>query len=146
MNSVDFELKEFYEKSPSATIQDYLKFIEEKKLSEQENNIKKEEWYNQQVGKYYFVNHNGPRKTYYKLTSRNRYGFIADDSYTVDCRGLMSNEHNVFFNEAWLHNPYDKNSGNGVVVVTEITENEFNEIVEKFKNFVVLINEFYEIR
>lgn len=130
-------IKDYLLKHPEASLKEYWEYEnmkeKEKKDAESQRLDKCIEWYKALEGRYFLMDFNGNSKMALKVTK------WPDTEYrnTYCCYNISLNpahidkEVNRDVNRYWFKNPYETYYGQNIGSCKEISEEEFNDIVEK---------------
>jgi hypothetical protein len=143
-----YTINEYLKLHPDASLKDwadYIKSSEEEEFKERKERYKKcEEWYKTLEGRYFIINFNGASFCAVKIDKwpSSTYG------NTYDCYNINLQYNGIWFekrpiNRLWFDNPYESEyySGKGVSGYKEITEEDFDNIAYKAKQFKETIKE-----
>ena len=143
-----YNVNEYLKLHPDASLKDwcdYMRSYEEEQAKERKEQYKKcEEWYKALEGRYFIINFNGGSFCAIKVDKwpshpyENKY-----DCYNINLQynGIWFERRNV--NRLWFCNPYESDYyvGKGINACKEITEEEFDNIAYKAKQFKETIKE-----
>lgn len=115
MNDLVQELKLHLQEHPNATVREYYEYLkEERKRQKEEERTRQENenvWYDEQIGKYFFVNFNSSSYHLFQLSRKTHDEYFADvyySIYTYDSNSSLQIEKDVYINKIWLDNPYSE--------------------------------------
>lgn len=140
-------IEEYIEQNPNATVKEWLQFEKEYKNNEwakqQEYARKKHSYYQEMLGKKYKIKFNDDRIIVFELTGRHGHYFAKAPYYEIcsDQKTIlfMNSERNL--NHIWLCNPYDDHVGPRNIRIEEITEDQFNKVVEASNKIFEIVKE-----
>lgn len=140
-----FELKQYLDSHPDASLKEYLDYLENEskiKLEEAKKlETEKEEWYKNLENKYFKVTHNATSFGYFYISEVQQAPYrapvvIADIYYSIlSTEKLLriSEENRNYVNHLWFGCPYE----NGAVdLMTEISRQEFEDKISKIKGYI----------
>ena len=138
---------EYYQANPNDSIKDYIEYVnnckKEERCKEEERSKKCIEWYKSLEGRYFLITFHGCSHIVLKVTKWPNTEF--KNSYL--CYNIHYNpnsiikEENRDVNRYWFKNPYEKPYyGQNEGSCKEISEDSYNEIVEKCSKIEEIIN------
>ena len=145
MNNSDIEI--YFNSHPDATIKEYLDYVKAKDIEKKEYESEREknriEWYKALEGRCFIITFHSRAHIVLKVTEwpnaefKNKYlcyNIYIDPNYIIK-------EENREVNRYWFKNPYEKPYyGQNEGSCKEISEEMYNEIVEKCEKVEEIIN------
>lgn len=131
----------YLQEHPNATLAQYEEYlvdtqneIQRQKKEEQANAAN---WFNDLIGRYFLLDHNGASYCYFKLAKANNGKFVSDGPsicllYESGSLKQIKVDKEYWLNPIWFSNPYIKTYGTpGIRAIKEISKEEFDEVSEK---------------
>ena len=137
-------LQRYSQMYPDMTIKELVEKLEqEKEEEEKKEKIRQEnerKWFEDLIGEYVSINHNGCSFTVFKVDKPFNYAlsinFMVYNVYRSPREGKFSiQKENRPINKYWIDNPYLQRSYGEKVNMKIITKEEYNKIEELYKTF-----------
>lgn len=141
------------QKYKGKSVEELIDILEHENYEEKEKeNIRRknyEEYFDSLFGRYFIIDFNGASFILIHVNNKIRANSMYDNKFDVYNIYNTKNEIKIekecrAINLNWFCNPYKKGKENSVREIREITEEEYNNIVEKCESVINIINNIFK--